>query len=137
MLKKLKSHVQERDMFGYPNTLNFAKKSEFTTIPGGSLSIWLLLFMGWLGMLKTINMVTYNDDTINVNQQISDYEEIGEINMGEVSNLPFYIPEYKRRYIHLDKQKEFTDHVNATFVQRIYKDHHHHEQNVPARQCTP
>ena len=90
-------------MFGYTSLLNFDKQGPaYNTFQGGTVSILLLSFLMYLFCGKLYTMFTFGSDTINIHQEIADFESIGPLNMKEMGNVMFYLPEYKRRFIYLD-----------------------------------
>ena len=107
-VKSFKQQILKADSFGHPAHLNFMKKgTHYKTLCGAVASIALVSLITYLLAEKCFIMLEYENDTILNYNEIANYEEIGTIELDKLDNVPFYIPEVKRRYILLEDYADF------------------------------
>ena len=95
----MKRLVKEQDMFGHPVSLNFNKKgTTANTLLGGCCSILVKLFLLGFVIFRLHVMINRDDNEYQVTDTPVDFEELGEIEMGDVEEglLPFlFVQNYK------------------------------------------
>ena len=107
-VKSVMQRIVKADKFGHPAHLNFMKKgTHYQTICGGAATIALISLLTWLLAEKFVIMFENENDTILTNNEIANYQDIGTIELDKFDNVPFYLPEYKRKYIKLEDYADF------------------------------
>jgi hypothetical protein len=84
MMKQIKKSIISLDVFGYPITLNFNKKSTtFQTIYGGFSTILILSVLFAYLVLLLQKMIYHQQDMITSNQQSLDLGTLGNQNLNQ------------------------------------------------------
>ena len=84
MIKQIKQSLISLDVFGYPITLNFNKKSTtFQTIYGGFSTILIISVLFAYLVLLSQKMIYHQQDMITSNQQSLDLDTLGNQNLNQ------------------------------------------------------
>ena len=112
MMKQIKKSIISLDVFGYPITLNFNKKSTtFQTIYGGFSTILILSVLFAYLVLLLQKMIYHQQDMITSNQQSLDLSTLGNQNLNQtrISFFHWMLKEKIRENYSIDDLKRNLD----------------------------
>jgi hypothetical protein len=112
MIKQIKQSIISLDVFGYPITLNFNKKSlTFHTIYGGFSTILILFILFAYSVLLLQKMIYHQQDMITSNQQSLDLSTLGNQNLNQtrISFFHWMLKEKIRENYSIDDLKRNLD----------------------------
>ena len=88
-------------MFGYQFSIYFkGNERAYPTKNGGFLSLLVNMVIIWQSYTHFDDMITFNNDDIQINTIETDFESLGNVTMKEIGgSLPFYALRYKFSFL--------------------------------------
>ena len=87
---EIRSILKNFDMFGKPIRLNFnGNGTTFNTQPGGCFSLLINFTLFIFCILRVQEMILYGNDSISIDHEPTEFDEIGEISFHEANFMPY------------------------------------------------
>ena len=103
---RLSKTITHLDSFGVPISLSFAEdKHIFRTLEGGICSLILGLFIFWQTYTHFTFMIFYENDYIQITESLTDFSELGVVEMNDMLAIPMYPIKYKGKNMPHNSQK--------------------------------
>ena len=118
LIKTASNLLQSQDLFGHTIALHYNKSTTYNSSLGGFISILLKLVIMAFTLYKSKRMLTNKDDEIKQSEQLTNFEELGELSFKD-AGFKFYInvanyPIYSRTKESIEEMNRY---INIEFVQ--------------------
>jgi hypothetical protein len=71
--------LKSMDQFGHPIMMNHDGETIYKTLPGGTVTLALNIFIVWYSVSQVILMFSRGNNSLGVNETIANFDKIGAV----------------------------------------------------------